>query len=117
MPDLAEVEKALAAYTESGLPSSVFDAELGGMQLPFVVHQAASAWFQAACVGAFASAGVQLSAGNSLGVAATSWGGQRLDCVVVQELADGDLYRVAALDHLWSDDGGEGFGIETFSMT
>src|SRR5680860_926398 len=25
----AEVEKALAAYTESGLPTSVFDAELG----------------------------------------------------------------------------------------
>ncbi|GGF54700.1 acyl-CoA dehydrogenase [Marmoricola endophyticus] len=50
----AEVEKALAAYSASGLPSSVFDAELGGMQLPFVVHAACSAWFQAACVGAFA---------------------------------------------------------------
>ena len=50
----AEVEKALAAYTESGLPASVFDAELGGMQLPFVVHSACSTWFQAACVGAFA---------------------------------------------------------------
>jgi alkylation response protein AidB-like acyl-CoA dehydrogenase len=50
----AEVEKALAAYTESGLPTSVFDAELGGMQLPFVVHSACSTWFQAACVGAFA---------------------------------------------------------------
>jgi alkylation response protein AidB-like acyl-CoA dehydrogenase len=50
----AEVEKALAAYTESGLPTSVFDAELGGMQLPFVVHSACSTWFQAACVGVFA---------------------------------------------------------------
>ena len=50
----AEVHKALAAYTDSGLPSSVFDAELGGMQLPFVVHAACSTWFQAACVGAFA---------------------------------------------------------------
>ncbi len=50
----AEVAKALAAYTESGLPTSVFDAELGGMQLPFVVHSACSAWFQAACIGTFA---------------------------------------------------------------
>ncbi len=50
----AEVGAALAAYTESGLPTSVFDAELGGMQLPFVVHAACSTWFQAACVGAFA---------------------------------------------------------------
>ncbi|CAN5489417.1 acyl-CoA dehydrogenase [soil metagenome] len=49
-----EVARALAAYTDSGLPSSVFDAELGGMQLPFVVHQAASSFFQAASIGAFA---------------------------------------------------------------
>ena len=49
-----EVSAALAAYTDSGLPTSVFDAELGGMQLPFVVHSACSTWFQAACVGAFA---------------------------------------------------------------
>ena len=49
-----EVARALAAYTDSGLPTSVFDAELGGMQLPFVVHQAASTYFQAASIGAFA---------------------------------------------------------------
>ena len=49
-----EVPKALAAYTQSGLPSSVFDTDLGGMQLPFVVHQAASSYFQAASIGAFA---------------------------------------------------------------
>jgi alkylation response protein AidB-like acyl-CoA dehydrogenase len=50
----AEVAKALAAYSESGLPSSVFDTDLGGMQLPFVVHAACSTWFQAACMGIFA---------------------------------------------------------------
>ncbi len=49
-----EVEQALAAYTGSGLPTSVFDTALGGMQLPFVVHSACSTWFQAACVGVFA---------------------------------------------------------------
>ena len=50
----AGIAEALAAYTDSGLPASVFDADLGGMQLPFVVHQAASAWFTAASVGTFA---------------------------------------------------------------
>lgn len=49
-----EVKRALVAYTASGLPASVFDAELGGMQLPFVVHQAASTYLQAASIGAFA---------------------------------------------------------------
>ena len=49
-----EVPRALAAYTASGLPASVFDTELGGLQLPFVVHQAGSAFFQAAGIGAFA---------------------------------------------------------------
>ena len=49
-----EVKRALQAYTDSGLPASVFDAELGGMQLPFVVHQAASTYLQAASIGAFA---------------------------------------------------------------
>jgi alkylation response protein AidB-like acyl-CoA dehydrogenase len=48
------VVRALEAYTASGLPASVFDADLGGLQLPFVVHQAASAWFSAASVGTFA---------------------------------------------------------------
>ena len=50
----AEVKRALEAFTASGLPASVFDAELGGMQLPFVVHQAASTYLQAASIGAFA---------------------------------------------------------------
>ncbi len=45
-----EVAEALAAYTASGLPTAVFPAELGGMQLPFVVQQASSSWFSAASV-------------------------------------------------------------------
>ncbi|MGA8846067.1 MAG: acyl-CoA dehydrogenase family protein, partial [Nocardioides sp.] len=49
-----EVKRALQAYTASGLPASVFDTELGGMQLPFVVHQAASTYLQAASIGTFA---------------------------------------------------------------
>ncbi|MEP7090113.1 MAG: acyl-CoA dehydrogenase [Nocardioidaceae bacterium] len=49
-----EVPAALAAYTASGLPTSVFDTALGGMQLPFVVHQAAATYLQAGSIGAFA---------------------------------------------------------------
>ena len=54
LPD--EVARALAAYTEAGLPSAVFDAGLGGMQLPFVVQQASSSFFSAASVGVTAYA-------------------------------------------------------------
>lgn len=48
LPD--EVAAALKAYTESGLPTSVFDEGLGGMQLPFVLQQASSSYFSAASV-------------------------------------------------------------------
>lgn len=67
-------------------------------------------------MGSLQSVGLQLSGGNPIGVAATSWGGQRLDCAVAQEFPDGDRYRVAALDHLWSDDAGGGFGIEALQI-
>lgn len=67
-------------------------------------------------IGSWQTSAVQLSGGNPVGVAATSWGGQRLDCVVVQERSVGDLYQANAVDHLWSDDAGEGFGIETLEV-
>ncbi|MFZ1411153.1 MAG: hypothetical protein WAS07_06835 [Micropruina sp.] len=66
--------------------------------------------------GAFDVSAMRLSGGLPLGVAATSWGAQRLDCVVTQEHSDGDLLRVRALDHLWSDDAGGDFSIETLEI-
>jgi alkylation response protein AidB-like acyl-CoA dehydrogenase len=51
---IPEIAAALDVYTGSGLQASAFDEELGGMQLPLTVHQAASTWFQAASVGTFA---------------------------------------------------------------
>ena len=51
---IPEIETALRAYAEAGLTASAFDSELGGLQLPFTVHQAACMYFQAASVGAFA---------------------------------------------------------------
>ncbi len=51
---IPEIGEALRAYSEAGLPASTFDSRLGGLQLPFTVHQAACMYFQAASVGAFA---------------------------------------------------------------
>jgi butyryl-CoA dehydrogenase len=45
---IPEVGRALAAFTESGLPASTADESVGGIQLPHTVHQAAFAWFLAA---------------------------------------------------------------------
>ncbi|MEH3067003.1 MAG: acyl-CoA dehydrogenase [Aeromicrobium erythreum] len=50
---IPEIAAALDVYNASGLQTSGFDAELGGMQLPLTVHQAASTWFQAASIGTF----------------------------------------------------------------
>ena len=58
-----ELGRALAAYSASGLGASVFDAAVGGMQLPFVVHMAATSYLMAASVGA--SAYPFLAAGNA----------------------------------------------------
>jgi alkylation response protein AidB-like acyl-CoA dehydrogenase len=48
---IPEVGAALAVYAEAGLIAGTFDEELGGMQLPHTVAQAAMAWFNAANVG------------------------------------------------------------------
>ncbi len=51
---IPEIAEALRDYAEAGLTGSTFDAELGGLQLPFAVHQAACMYFQAASIGTFA---------------------------------------------------------------
>ena len=42
---IPEVKQALDAYQEAGLFLTAYDTELGGMQLPWVVHQALNAMF------------------------------------------------------------------------
>ena len=57
------LKQALAAYTDSGLPSAAFPPELGGMLLPFSVVQAVFVHLHAASMGA---AGYpMLGAGNA----------------------------------------------------
>lgn len=48
---IPEVRDAIDAFREAGLATTGYDAELGGMQVPTMVHQAASAIFSCANVG------------------------------------------------------------------
>lgn len=45
---IPEVKKALAAFNDTGLNAANLDAELGGIQLPHLVHRACFTWVQAA---------------------------------------------------------------------
>ncbi|MFT4044690.1 MAG: acyl-CoA dehydrogenase [Gordonia sp. (in: high G+C Gram-positive bacteria)] len=46
-----EITTGVIEYVKAGLVAGSFDEELGGMQLPTVINQAAMAWFQAANAG------------------------------------------------------------------
>lgn len=59
----AELSQALKFYADSGMSTATFPAEVGGMQLPFLVGQAAFVFFQAASAGA--SSYPFLSTGNA----------------------------------------------------
>ncbi|MBC9225530.1 acyl-CoA dehydrogenase [Aeromicrobium sp. 636] len=59
----AELADALRVYARSGMPAATFDAEVGGMQLPFTVGQGAFAFLQAAS--AAAASYPFLSTGNA----------------------------------------------------
>ncbi|WFN94822.1 acyl-CoA dehydrogenase [Gordonia sp. LUNF6] len=48
---IPDVQRALAAYAESGLIAGPFDHEVGGMQLPTTLARASMAWLQAANAG------------------------------------------------------------------
>ena len=49
-----ELQEAVDAYVAGGFPGIAADAEFGGMQLPWVISQAACAWFSAADISATA---------------------------------------------------------------
>jgi butyryl-CoA dehydrogenase len=48
---IPEVKRALQAFCEAGFMSASFDEDLGGMQLPVTVAQAALAIFRGASIG------------------------------------------------------------------
>ena len=49
-----EVGAALSVFRETGLVAATMDADVGGMQLPYVVASASTAWFSAANVATMA---------------------------------------------------------------
>jgi hypothetical protein len=65
---------------------------------------------------AFTSHPVELSSLEPVGIAAAAWGNGRIDAIVTDRHADGDLTHIAAVEHVWSDDHGETFGSETLSI-
>lgn len=63
---IPEVKKALDAYSDAGFMAATFDANLGGMQLPWTVGQACSALFYSANVATSAYALLTVAAANML---------------------------------------------------
>jgi len=90
---IPEIAAALDVYVASGLQTSGFDADLGGMQLPLTVHQAASTWFQAASVGTFSYP--FLASGNANLVIAH--GTPEQVRLYAQPIIDGRFYGTMAL--------------------
>ena len=63
---IPEVKTALDAFCEAGLMGAPFDADYGGLQLPYLLQTAISAWFSAANWGTSGYAGLTIAAGNLL---------------------------------------------------
>jgi len=65
---IPEVKRALQAFCEAGFMSASFDEDLGGMQLPVTVAQAALAIFRGASIGIEAYAMLTIANANLLSV-------------------------------------------------
>ncbi len=63
---IPEVKEALDAFCEAGLMAAPFDSDYGGLQLPYLLQTAISAWFSAANWGTSGYTGLTIAAGNLL---------------------------------------------------
>jgi butyryl-CoA dehydrogenase len=63
---IPEVGEALSAFAASGLTGAAMDAEVGGDQLPHVIHRACFAWFQAANIATASYAMLTMANANLL---------------------------------------------------
>ncbi|KIQ65592.1 acyl-CoA dehydrogenase [Kitasatospora griseola] len=88
-----EVGAALEAFVASGLMSAAMDHDLGGQQLPTLVANACTAWFQAANVGTAAYPFLTVANANLLAVYGTSDQRERL----VRPLAAGRFFGTMCL--------------------
>ncbi len=65
---IPEIKQALDAYVDAGFPGAGFDAELGGLQLPYTIAQAVAAIFYAANVATAGYPMLTIAAANLLQV-------------------------------------------------
>ncbi len=63
---IPDVKEAIDSFCEAGLMGAGFDHEYGGLQLPYLLQTAISAWFSAANWGTSGYAGLTVAAGNLL---------------------------------------------------
>ena len=90
---IPDVKRALDAYAAAGLIAAGQDADLGGMQLPYVVEKAVTAWFTAANVATSAYLFLTIANANTLLKCATP---RQID-LFVRPLLAGTFFGTMAL--------------------
>ncbi len=90
---IPEVQEALTAFKEAGLFATGYDAELGGMQLPWMVHQAVSAMFVCANVSVSSYVFLTNGASNML----NACGSQELKDKYLPKMTVGDWFGTMCL--------------------
>ncbi|MGH6954548.1 MAG: acyl-CoA dehydrogenase, partial [Alphaproteobacteria bacterium] len=87
------VKAALDAFSKAGLMAAHADAELGGMQLPWVVAQACMAYFQGANVGTAAYPLLTIAAANLV----NAFGTQEQKALYLAPMLEGRFFGTMAL--------------------
>jgi len=90
---IPEVKEALDAYKEAGLFASGYDYEMGGMQLPWIVHQALSAIFVTANTSVTNYIFLTQGATNML----AACGSDELKAKYLPKMVEGDWYGTMCL--------------------
>lgn len=90
---IPEIKQALEAFAEAGFLSAHHDAELGGMQLPWVIQQAAFAHFKAANVPTAAYPFLTMAAANLI----HAHGSEAQKAVWLPPMLDGRFFGTMAL--------------------
>lgn len=90
---IPEVKQALAAYRDAGLFLTGYDQDLGGMQLPWVVHQALNGMFVTANTGVSSYAFLTQGAANML----HACGSEALKAKYLPKMVEGEWFGTMCL--------------------
>jgi alkylation response protein AidB-like acyl-CoA dehydrogenase len=90
---IPQVKQALQEFSKAGFPSMGFDAELGGLQLPWVLVQACFSQFYAANIGTAAYAMLTMGAANLL----AQFGSKELKEQYLAPMLDGRFFGTMCL--------------------